>query len=110
MNPKNQLGTNIRLIRLKKGIKQEELCKAMDISQSKLSKIENCHTDITENQLNSLCLFMNVSVQEIQDFNSLTTTDILSLFETIKKENTELKSMLKDIYSTVKVLLTQKTK
>jgi transcriptional regulator with XRE-family HTH domain len=105
---KDKLGIKIRLLRLQKGIKQEELCKAIDISQSKLSRIENCQIEITENQLNKLCLFMNVTVQEIQDVNSLTTSDILSLFEAIKKENSDLKLMMKDVFNTLKLMLKQK--
>jgi transcriptional regulator with XRE-family HTH domain len=108
MKPRNQLGNQIRLLRLKKGIKQEELSKAIGVSQTKLSKIENCHKEITEKELNNLCILINVTRQEIQDFSPLTTTDILSLFETIKKENHELKLIMTDIYSTLKVLLTQK--
>jgi transcriptional regulator with XRE-family HTH domain len=110
MSQQNQLQSKIRILRLKKGIKQTELCKATGISQSQLSKIENCHIEITEEQLNSLCRYMNVTEQELQAHNSFTTQEILSALEIIKKENSDIKIMLKDICDTLKIIVTEEQK
>ncbi len=58
--PQVDVGTNIKLVRQSKQIKQSILAKALGISSVALSNIENNKTDITINRLLQIATALNV--------------------------------------------------
>lgn len=61
----NTLGCNIRALRLRKGMKQEELCEGI-CSVSQLSKIENGKVQAKDEQLNAIAKRLGVPVNKLQ--------------------------------------------
>jgi transcriptional regulator with XRE-family HTH domain len=67
---RNVTGKKIRLIRISKGITQEELCarlnvKGIEIGRSMLSRIENGNREISDYIVKVISEILGVSVQEL---------------------------------------------
>jgi transcriptional regulator with XRE-family HTH domain len=67
----NNIGNNIRRIRLIKNIKQEYLAKKIGISRNTLSAIENGSKSPTIFELNQIALQLGVDLRYLLDFAEL---------------------------------------
>ncbi|MBS9766844.1 MAG: helix-turn-helix transcriptional regulator [Flavobacteriaceae bacterium] len=68
----NIISKNIRKHREIRGISQEYMASALDISQSSYAKIENNSTKITVDRLFSISRFLEMDVAELLDLKSQT--------------------------------------
>lgn len=87
MNSKEAIGNRIYQARVHKGLKQIEVCKAVGISQSKYSNIENGKYDIPLSVLLLLSDLFDVSITWIagvDDLSEFTSSEQLEI-EKFKK-------------------------
>ena len=59
------IGRKIKAARIKKGMKQDDLCELVSISRSTLSKIENEECDIKRSLMIKISEVLDTSVQEL---------------------------------------------
>lgn len=59
------MGINIKVARIRKGMKQDDLCKLISISRSTLSKLENGECDPKRSLMIKISNALDVSVQEL---------------------------------------------
>lgn len=60
-----KLGENIKKIRVKKGMSQGDICRALDMDRGYMSAIENGKKNITISQLERLAQALGVSVDKL---------------------------------------------
>lgn len=65
-----KVGQNIRKIRDLKGYSQEFMALELEISQRNYSRIENNELELHLNRLEKICKILDVSPQEILDFDA----------------------------------------
>ena len=71
MNIKQKLGLRIKELRKQNGFSQERLAEMIDISQNSLSKIEIGENFFSADTLEKLLPALNISVQQLFDFEHL---------------------------------------
>lgn len=82
MGLKTILGKNIKQYRQLKGLSQEELAEALEVSQQTMSKIERGKNFLTSDTLEKLSLILNVNVYELFMFeDEYSTNDIIKDIE-----------------------------
>lgn len=86
MGVKEELGKKIKRMRLNRGLTQEQLSEAVDISQRTLSGIEIGENFVTAETLDKLVKALNTTTEELFATNHLRTTD-----EILNEINVDLK-------------------
>jgi transcriptional regulator with XRE-family HTH domain len=59
-------GTKIRILRQCRGLNQEDVAQQLGINQTAYSKIENNHSKVSEQQLETLAALFGVSIADIK--------------------------------------------
>ena len=59
------MGINIKVARIKKGMKQDDLCKLISISRATLSKLENGECDPKRSLMIKISKALDATVQEL---------------------------------------------
>lgn len=62
---KKAFGKNIKVVRLKKNIRQEDLAKIIGIAATTLSRIENGKDFVKASTITNLCTALNVKPDEL---------------------------------------------
>lgn len=67
-----QVGRNIKAARIKRGIKQEQLCESAAIDRSYLSRVENGNCKVALEKVYQIALALNCTIMELlPDVNEL---------------------------------------
>lgn len=96
-----ELGDNIRKIRELRGISQQFLADALEISQKNISRIENGQSSPTFNSLIKICDVLDVDLKVILDFdekfvfNNIINNQNGTVGEFIAYNNTEVEKLEK---------------
>jgi len=82
-----EIGANIRQLRLAQSKGQTEVAKALDISVAALSKIEGGQTDINLSRLAQIAKYFKVAIVSIisKDITSVPSQDITEEIEALQK-------------------------
>ena len=82
-----EIGANIRQLRLAQSKGQTEVAKALDISVAALSKIEGGQTDINLSRLAQIAKYFNVAIVSIisKDITSVPSQNITEEIEALQK-------------------------
>ena len=108
MGIKEELGKKIKRMRINRGLTQEQLSEAVDISQRTLSGIEIGENFVTAETLDKIIKALNTTTEELFATNHLKPSnelveDIKKILEVISKNPTKLdilynvaKSLLKE--------------
>ena len=75
MGVKEELGKKIKRMRINRGLTQEQLSEAVDISQRTLSRIEIGEYFVTAETLDKLINALNTTTEELFDTNHLRHTE-----------------------------------
>lgn len=70
MEASNSVGNKIRLIRMLKGLSQENISLELGVSQKAYSKIERGETKLSVNMIEKLGLIFQMSPQDILNFSA----------------------------------------
>ena len=106
MGVKEELGKKIKRMRLNRGLTQEQLSEAVDISQRTLSGIEICENFVTAETLDKLIKALNTTTEELFATNHLQTID-----EILNEINVDLKIIAQNptkldiLYNVIKSLI-----
>lgn len=100
MNIKKNFGQKIKELRLNNSLTQEELSEKVDISPKSLSQIELGNNFISADTLEKLCNALNISPNELFDFNNI-IPDSQDLLSEINIRLSRNKKLLKTIYKIV---------
>lgn len=77
MGVKEELGKKIRRMRLNRGLTQEQLAEAVDVSQRTLSGIEIGENFVTAETLDKILKALNTTTEELFATNHLKNSDCL---------------------------------
>lgn len=66
---KEKFGKNIKLYRKLKGLTQEHLAEMISVNQRQLARIESGESFVTAETLEKLCVYLEVSVKDIFNFD-----------------------------------------
>ena len=106
------LGEKIKLLRKRRGLKQDDLAEVLDLSRSQISNLEKGRRNLSLKQLEKLCEYFKVDISYF--LMSATTDSCLDLIEKTKLlfESKELTSEQKDdlFTSIMKIYLDSKDK
>ena len=106
MGVKEELGKKIKRMRLNRGLTQEQLSEAVDISQRTLSGIEIGENFVTAETLDKLIKALNTTTEELFATNHLRTID-----EILNEINVDLKIIAQNptkldiLYNVIKSLI-----
>lgn len=105
MGIKQELGKKIKNMRIRRGLTQEQLAEAVDISQRTMSGIEIGENFVTAETLDKIIKALNTTAEEIFATNHLRDKDIL-VDEIIKDINfiAENSMKLDILYNVIKAL------
>lgn len=92
-----ELYEKIRNIREDKDIKQKEMAKYLHMQPTTYNAYEKGNRTISADMLKNICIFLNVSADELLDLN------IKNSYYSLNKENTQIMNKIKDA-----LLLSQK--
>lgn len=65
MKTEGKIGSNIKRIRIAKGVKAVEIAKALGVSRSKISLIESGERGLRPEELQAIAIFLNVPTSEL---------------------------------------------
>lgn len=108
----SDLGEKVKLLRKRRGLKQDDLAKVLDLSRSQISNLEKGRRNLSLKQLEKLCECFKVDMSYF--LMSETTDSCLDLIEKAKVlfESKELTNIQKDdlFTSIMKIYLDSKDK
>lgn len=108
----SDLGEKVKLLRKRRGLKQDDLAKVLDLSRSQISNLEKGRRNLSLKQLEKLCEYFKVDMSYF--LMSETTDSCLDLIEKAKVlfESKELTNIQKDdlFTSIMKIYLDSKDK
>ena len=108
----SELGEKVRLLRKRRGLKQDDLGELLDLSRSQISNLESGRRNLSLKQLEKLCDFFKVDISYF--LMSETTDSCLDLLEKAKLlfGSKELSTVQKDDFFTsiMKIYLDSKDK
>ncbi|MBQ9853919.1 MAG: helix-turn-helix transcriptional regulator [Bacilli bacterium] len=106
------LGEKVRLLRKRRGLKQDDLGELLDLSRSQISNLESGRRNLSLKQLEKLCEFFKIDISYF--LMSETTDSCLDLLEKAKLlfKSKELSTVQKDdlFTSIMKIYLDSKDK
>lgn len=106
------LGEKVKLLRKRRGLKQDDLAEVLDLSRSQISNLEKGRRNLSLKQLEKLCEYFKVDISYF--LMSATTDSCLDLIEKARVlfESKELTSEQKDdlFTSIMKIYLDSKDK
>ena len=108
----SELGEKVKLLRNRRGLKQDDLGEVLKLSRSQISNLENGRRNLSVRQLEKLCEYFKVDMSYF--LMSETTDSCLDLIEKAKVlfDSTELTSIQKeDLFTSImKLYLDSKDK
>ena len=102
MNYQKLLNSNIKALRLKFGLTQEEFAERVGISIQGLSNIERNRYQPTSSTVDKICKSFNLSPVELLFTNSQTNDNIIQNINVLLKKCSTYK--LKQIYEIIQIL------
>ncbi len=99
MEIKKQFGKKVKEKRLALGLTQEVLAEKIGISAKSLSQIELGNNFVSAENLEAICLALNVTPRFLFDFQDEDVTDKLQLINEKMKNNKVLISKIYDVMS-----------
>jgi len=97
----NSVGKNIRLLRVRKGWRQEEFASRMNISLSALSKIETGLTDLTLSRLEQLAAVFGLTPAQLVAYRDASEMkmagDMEELTRLLEQRDAELLTLQKKV-------------
>lgn len=101
MNIKNLLGKKIKEKRLSQHLTQEQLAERIGISPKSLSQIELGNNFVSADNLEQICLALNIQVKNLFDFEDENSNDQMDFVINKLKENPFL---LNKIYKIISII------
>ena len=107
-----ELGNKVKLLRRRRGLKQDDLAEVLDLSRSQISNLESGRRNLSIRQLEKLCEYFKVDMSYF--FITETADSCLDLIEKAKLlfDSKELTNVQKDdlFTSIMKIYLNSKEK
>mgnify|MGYP005761572623 CR=1 FL=1 len=108
----SELGDKVKLLRKRRGLKQDDLAELLELSRGQISNLESGRRNLSLRQLEKLCEYFKVDISYF--FMSITTDSCLDLIEKARVlfESKELTSEQKDdlFISIMKIYIDSKNK
>lgn len=101
MNIKQSLGKKIKEKRIQESLTQEQLAEKIGISPKSLSQIELGNNFISADNLEKICLALNVQVKNLFDFDNDNTEDKMQYVLNKLKQSPKL---LNKIYKIISII------
>lgn len=101
MNIKQSLGKKIKEKRIQESLTQEQLAEKIGISPKSLSQIELGNNFISADNLEKICLALNIQVKNLFDFDNDNTEDKMQYVLNKLKQSPKL---LNKIYKIISII------
>ena len=102
MNYQKLLNSNIKQLRVKLGLTQEEFAEKIGISIQGLSNIERNRYQPTSATIDKICKVFSIKPVELLSVKNITNTDIINNINSILKSCSKKK--LKQVYEIIRIL------
>lgn len=113
-------GKKLKVIRLNKGITQEDVAKAIGISKPMISYYENNTSKLDEEKVMKLCVLFNCTIRDITEEETINnkkeaenidnTRNLEKLFQSILNLSEESREVIKEIAQRLEKLESEKGK